>query len=141
MSVPQTDSRNLHCLMRLLAFVVELMSKLVARYAHALCDSHTPHPWGSDHRHRRNPLFDLPGVHDRRDDSLYTCASSTYAETLACYHTTAIRWAIKSGASLREPCREVWLASGAGQLPAQNALSTAPCRLRLRPVPSSASCV
>lgn len=35
-SVPQTDSRNLHCLMRLLAFVVELMSKLVARYAHAL---------------------------------------------------------------------------------------------------------
>ena len=36
MSVPQTDSRNLHCLMRLLAFVVELMSKLVARYAHAL---------------------------------------------------------------------------------------------------------
>jgi hypothetical protein len=34
-SVPQTDSRNLHALMRLLAFVLELMNKLVARCAPA----------------------------------------------------------------------------------------------------------
>jgi hypothetical protein len=51
-SVPQTDSRNLHCLMRLLSFVVELMSKLVARYATPCA---TTPPLSLNHRCRRNP--------------------------------------------------------------------------------------
>ena len=74
--------------------------------------------------------------HYRREDSLYTCASNTYAETLACYHTTAIRWAIKSGASLREPYHY----RGVGLLPAQVDLSTSrPKAFGIVLVPSTAS--